>query len=278
MDMYVWELDFYSRPVLDGEDKKIWELLVCDRDRAMTYAKLCPSTSVNSVWLAAELQQVLALTGRSPQKVRFYRPSMHNIITRGCILAEVTPQPSRRLPNLSRWLEERMALVYPQMEGFQGADPNPLPLTLGSPTPTPVPDALVGDRWQVVSLPVADFALADQWSMDFGELLDLSSLDATASLPGIVFGSSRALPLAAWMWGVDPVSVQFAGANLLLYANAEACWRVLTIPPEAIALGQSFEAAKAAAQGFHFMAIQADPEREHFEGFWLLQEPQVRRV
>lgn len=166
-----------------------------------------------------------------------------------------------------------MEQVYPQMEGFQGADPSPLPLTLAAPMPTPVPDALVGDRWQVVSLPVADFAVADQWSIDFGEFLDLSTLPPTISLPGVIFGSSRALPLAAWMWGVDPVSVQFSGTSLLLYANADACWRMVTLPEGAIARGQSFELAKRAAEGYHFMAIQGDPDREHFEGFWLMKEP-----
>ena len=29
----IWELDFYSRPLLDANNKKVWELLICDRDR-----------------------------------------------------------------------------------------------------------------------------------------------------------------------------------------------------------------------------------------------------
>ena len=30
MSNIVWELDFYSRPVLDEEGKKLWEVLICE--------------------------------------------------------------------------------------------------------------------------------------------------------------------------------------------------------------------------------------------------------
>ncbi|MFM5983304.1 MAG: Tab2/Atab2 family RNA-binding protein, partial [Sphaerospermopsis kisseleviana] len=26
----IWELDFYSRPILDANQKKVWEVLVCE--------------------------------------------------------------------------------------------------------------------------------------------------------------------------------------------------------------------------------------------------------
>ncbi|NES69560.1 MAG: DUF1092 family protein, partial [Okeania sp. SIO2D1] len=26
----IWELDFYSRPILDERQKKLWELLICE--------------------------------------------------------------------------------------------------------------------------------------------------------------------------------------------------------------------------------------------------------
>jgi hypothetical protein len=35
----VWELDFYSRPILDENKKKIWELLICDRQRQKEWVK-----------------------------------------------------------------------------------------------------------------------------------------------------------------------------------------------------------------------------------------------
>ncbi|MEB3214919.1 MAG: Tab2/Atab2 family RNA-binding protein, partial [Nostocales cyanobacterium 94392] len=26
----IWELDYYSRPILDENNKKIWEVLICE--------------------------------------------------------------------------------------------------------------------------------------------------------------------------------------------------------------------------------------------------------
>ncbi|MFQ3680306.1 MAG: Tab2/Atab2 family RNA-binding protein, partial [Pseudanabaenaceae cyanobacterium] len=123
----IWELDFYSRPVRQPDDKKLWELLVCDRPRQLEYVQVCPSDRVNSAWLADQLQALMQSRGESPLMVRYFRPSMSNMVARGCTLADVKPQPSRRLFALRDWLSERMEQVYPRMAGFQGPEP-PLPL------------------------------------------------------------------------------------------------------------------------------------------------------
>ncbi|MEO0970614.1 MAG: Tab2/Atab2 family RNA-binding protein, partial [Cyanobacteria bacterium J06639_18] len=26
----IWELDYYSRPILDEDQKKVWEVLICE--------------------------------------------------------------------------------------------------------------------------------------------------------------------------------------------------------------------------------------------------------
>ena len=51
MSNTVWELDFYSRPVLDENGKKLWEVLICESpndierspDSLFKYAQYCPS-------------------------------------------------------------------------------------------------------------------------------------------------------------------------------------------------------------------------------------------
>ncbi len=276
-----WELDFYSRPVLDENNKKIWELLICDRDRAFEWVKECPANEVNSTWLAQQLGAAMTAAGQTPQKVRFFRPSMSNIITRGCRQAGLTAQASRRMFTLLNWLEERMQNVYPQCAGFQAADPQPLPLkNLQLVKPEPLPNALMGERWLLVSLKAADFALASEWSMDFGELFSTLSLPPDLVIPGIIIISNRALPLAAWMSGVDPVFLKFARSldrvQLILEASAEASWILTTLQDrkdnKAIAEGESFETAKQKSGGLHFMAVQKNPEDEEFAGFWLLKE------
>lgn len=279
----IWELDFYSRPLLDANNKKIWELLICDRDRQFEWVRECPSNQVNAEWLAKQLVECVESTGQNPIKIRFYRPSMTNIIVRGCTLAGITGQASRRVFTMSAWLAERMAAIYPNREGFQAVDPNPLPLkVLAAQEPKPLPDALRGDRWISVSLQAKDFAEAQDWSMDFSELLDVSHLDPEMLIAGIIIISGRATALAAWMSGVDPVFMRFERSlmgdrvTMQLEASADARWVLanLQAPKDQVAIAQadSFEKAKQNAQGFHFLAVQEDPELEHFAGFWMLKD------
>ncbi|MFM7888236.1 MAG: Tab2/Atab2 family RNA-binding protein [Pseudanabaena sp.] len=278
----IWELDFYSRPVLDASNKKVWELLICDRDRQFEWIRECPSNEVNSEWLAKQLTECVETTGQNPIKIRFFRPSMTNIIIRGCTLAGITGQASRRVFTMSAWLAERMASIYPNREGFQAVDPNPLPLkVLAAQNPKPVPDALMGERWILVSLKAGDFAEVNEWSMDFSELLDIRHLDPETIVSGIIIISSRATALAAWMSGVDPVFIKFEQllgdrTQMLLEASADARWVLANLQAtkdqQAIAQGTTFEQSKQNSQGFHFLAVQNKPEEEHFAGFWMLKE------
>ena len=279
----IWELDFYSRPLLDANNKKVWELLICDRDREFEWVRECPSNEVNSEWLAKQLTDCVATTGQNPIKIRFFRPSMTNIIIRACSLAGIKGQASRRVFTMSAWLAERMQSIYPNRDGFQSVDPNPLPLkVLAAQDPKPVPDALMGERWISVSLKAEDFADANEWSMDFSELLDISSLEPDAIVSGMIIISARATALAAWMSGVDPVFLKFE-RNLMgdrtqmqLEASADARWILANLQApkdkEAIAQGAAFEKAKQNAQGFHFLAVQTSPDIENFAGFWMLKE------
>ncbi len=279
----IWELDFYSRPLLDANNKKVWELLICDRDREFEWVRECPSSEVNSEWLAKQLTDCVATTGQNPIKIRFFRPSMTNIIIRACSLAGIKGQASRRVFTMSAWLAERMQSIYPNRDGFQAVDPNPLPLkVLAAQDPKPVPDALMGERWISVSLKAGDFADAREWSMDFSELLDISSLEPEAIVSGIIIISARATALAAWMSGVDPVFLKFE-RNLMgdrtqmqLEASADARWVLANLQApkdkQAIAQGAAFEKSKQNAQGFHFLAVQTSPDIENFAGFWMLKE------
>ncbi|NJK59629.1 MAG: DUF1092 family protein [Oscillatoriales cyanobacterium SM2_1_8] len=270
----IWELDFYSRPVLQADNKKLWELLVCDRDRSLAHVQVCPSDQVNSTWLAAQLQAISEAQGVSPLMVRYFRPSMNNIVSRGCTLANLKPQPSRRLFALRGWLEERMEKVYPTLEGFQGAEP-PLPLKPAAPlVPTVPPDALTAEQWSMVTVAAAELAEAGDWDMDFGEVLPVP-LPPTTAIPGMVLLSRRARPLAAWMSGVDPVFLSSDRRQLCLDAGSETRWRLATYPATDAVLGQqveAFAAAKQQAQGWHFLAVQDRPDSNRFAGFWLLQD------
>ena len=126
MSNTVWELDFYSRPVLDENGKKLWEVLICESpnsierspDSLFKYARYCSNTSVNSLWLKEAIEQAIAEAKTAPKKIRFFRRQMNNMIVKACEDAGVTPLPSRRTYALKSWIEERERDVYPQEEGF----------------------------------------------------------------------------------------------------------------------------------------------------------------
>ncbi len=59
-----WELDFYSRPILEADGKKRWELLITSTpefsgEAPFRWEKKCPAAEVNSIWLTAALQEAL---------------------------------------------------------------------------------------------------------------------------------------------------------------------------------------------------------------------------
>ncbi|MDX1978092.1 MAG: Tab2/Atab2 family RNA-binding protein [Pseudanabaenaceae cyanobacterium bins.68] len=252
-----WELDFFSRPQLDANQKKIWELLICNSDRSWEYRQICPPDQVNSEWLASQLHAAIATTA-PPLKVRFFRATMANMITRGCKAADLIPQASRRLFTLRQWLQE----CYPEQ-----ADPLPLILNPQPILQTP-PDALVGDRWLIASLTVTDLSEADQWQIDFGERFPVN-LPPTLEIPGVIIYSRRALPLAAWMSGVDPVFLTCERNYLVLDAGADSRWRLAKVDPRLRVKAEEFEQAKP--EGVHFLAIQTKAEDQEFAGFWLLK-------
>lgn len=270
MQTEIWELDFYSRPVLDGDGKKIWELLICDRLRQKEWAQTCPASQVNSDWIAQQLTQVIQEWGQSPQKVRFYRPAMHNMLVRACKLAQINGVASRRLAVIPRWLEERMVEVYPTWTNFQGQVPDPLPLTLNQPPALkPLPDALRGDRWIFAFLAKPELENLPSWSIDFGELLPLDLGSQADTIPGVMIFSSRAGAIGAWMSGIDPVSLECQQDQLVLNANADALWSISRIKD--LPSAQKFQLLKTQTGGLHFLGIQTHPEQEALAGFWLLR-------
>ncbi len=114
--MTIWELDFYSRPVVDENNKKRWELLICETpatidrssDTIFKYASYCPNTMVNSQWLGEAVTAAIKEAGVTPKKIRFFRRQMNNMISKACEDIGIPASPSRRTHALTRWIEERM--------------------------------------------------------------------------------------------------------------------------------------------------------------------------
>ncbi|AFY33546.1 Tab2/Atab2 family RNA-binding protein [Calothrix sp. PCC 7507] len=280
----IWELDFYSRPILDEKQKKVWEVLVCESpsdirtktDSLFRYAQYCSSTQVNSGWLRTALQEAITTAGEAPIKIRFFRRQMNNMITKACEDVGIPAQPSRRTLVLNQWLQQRMEEVYPQEPGYQGGAN--ASVRLERPLPQRLPDALEGQQWAFVTLEAGDFAEMPEWEIGFGESfpLDFAKITPETRIPGVLIFSPRALPLAGWMSGLELAFLRFdtsQGARLLLETGVTESWILANIKnPQTLSEAEGFEASKQKANGVHFIGVQSNPQAQSFAGFWLLQE------
>ncbi|MGB5972141.1 MAG: Tab2/Atab2 family RNA-binding protein [Nodosilinea sp.] len=284
----VWELDFYSRPVLDENDKKLWEVLLCEgivdsqTDSAQTfrYSKFLPSSDVNSIALRGAIEEAIAAATSQgvapPSRIRYFRYQMQNMILRACDEAGVPARPSRRTVALQQWLSNRNQTVYPAMEGYTSV-PSP---SVAAPPPNPqsLPDALLGQQWAFVTLDAAAFADLPEWDIGFGETfpLALADLAPDTPIPGLLIFSPRATALAAWMSGLELAYWRVETSKnpaIVLETGASESWILAGLPSSAlVSEAQAFEAAKAKANQVHFIGIQANRDSESFAGFWLLQE------
>jgi hypothetical protein len=281
----IWELDFYSRPILDEDQKKLWEVLICESplsvdaevDQLFRHAEYCSSTEINSVRLQEALKQAIARAPQPPDRIRFFRQSMNNMITKACNDMGIPALLSRRTYTLNQWLAQRMTEEYPKHPGFQVG--NSASVSFAETPPQPLPDALRGQKWAFVTLEADAFSDMGEWAVDFGEAfpLSLAGIAPDAKIPGLVIYSSRAVPMAAWMSGLELGFLQLdpgPPSRLMLQTGVSDRWILVPLASSQLQTeAGNFETAKRAANGVHFIAIQSGAETEAFAGFWLLQEP-----
>ncbi|VEP13224.1 conserved hypothetical protein [Hyella patelloides LEGE 07179] len=285
----IWELDFYSRPVLDENQKKLWEVLICESpidvtnttEQLFKYTEYCPSKTVNSLWLREAIEKAIAQTGNTPKKIRFFRRQMNNMITKACEDAGIAAAPSRRTYVLEEWLKNRYQEVYPQEPGYDAKAANSTSVKYPPLNAIALPDAVRGDktdRWAFVSLEASAFAEMPEWEISFGESFPLSvaEISPETKIPGFIVFSPRAIPLAAWMSGLEMGYLQLETGDLSklrLETGASDSWILANLTnKQTLAEAQGFAQAKSQANNVHFLAVQSDPNSESFAGFWLLKE------
>ena len=278
-----WELDFYSRPILEADGKKRWELLIIStpdisHSDCFRFDKRCPANEVNSTWLAAALREAVAQAEKegwkAPRRLRAWRSAMRTMVQRAATELKLEMVSSRRTYALLDWLEEREKTVYPQEEGFMAGPLAPPPSPVVTP-PLPLPEAVRGDAWSWAGLPLGSLKEAGEWPLGFNGLLPVpAALDLNQQVPGLrLFSRTRALALAGWLGGLEPVRLRVSASQLILDAGQDDSWLVSDLAPQEA--GQIAEALKQSCQdvrGLQFIAIQSAPDSEKFEGFWMLRD------
>jgi hypothetical protein len=182
--------------------------------------------------------------------------------------------PSRRCYTLMDWLQERHSHVYPAEPGYLAGPlpPPPAPIRAAA---VPLPEAVRGDSWSWAHLPLAQLRDAAAWEIGFSGLLPVAGdLPPEAAVPGVrLFSRRRALAIAGWLAGMEPVRLEIDGRQLVLEAGLEDRWLLGSLPEEeARAAEAAFALARQEAAGLQFLAVQTDAGQPRFEGFWMLRD------
>jgi hypothetical protein len=289
MGTTIWELDFYSRPIFDENKKKLWEVLICETPLDMTrspdslfkFSKFTNNKSVNSIWLREAIEEAIAEAAYAPDRIRFFRRAMNNMILKACEEADIPAIPSRRTYALNQWIADRMEHFYPTQDGYDEDSAKSSSIKYPPLNAVPLPDAVKGDRtdkWAFVSLEAEAFTEMGDWEIGFSEAfpLEMMGIAPEMKIPGLIIFSPRATPLAAWMSGLELAFLQLEKGQfprLRLETGSSDSWILADVKDEkTLAEAQGFEEAKQKVSNIHFLAIQSSPESETFAGFWILKE------
>lgn len=274
----IWELDFYARPVMGMDGKKLWELIITDTTGSFEHVEAIPNSLVNSRELKDRIQSVIDSAAVKPTIVRFFRMQMRNMISIALADIDVQVRPSRRTYALLQAIKHREANVYPSMPGFK-ASLLTQPASFAGPDlamTQPLPDALRCDSFSFAEFPLAQllefFAAADPADY-FGEkcLVD-PAVDEGASIPGMVIYSTRAPAIAGWMSGVELAAIQakLEKQEIVLECGLDTRYKFGGISKEIRAEAKHFQASKKPVEGLHFLAVQKSEDSDEVDGLWLL--------
>ena len=282
-----WELDFYSRPIIEANGKKRWELIITstqnfNTDDLFIWNKICPANEVNSIWLTNALNEALNDAREKgwskPSKIRFWRSSMKSIIKKSLEAINVEALISRRTYDLIDRIEFLEREVYPNEKGYVRGILAPTFTSNLPNTPQPLPEAVRGDALTISEISISELKSAHDWPIEFGDIFPIkANTRDTISVPGLrMFSKDRALALAAWFSSLEPVKLIISKNQLILEASEDDKWLVTDLPEkEANALKEKFLSNKRKYSGYQFISIQSTPYEEKFAGFWILRDVEL---
>ena len=272
-----WELDCYSRPVVKN-GKKLWEVLVTDSAGSFRYRHELPSNQVNSKMVRQVVDNLMEMAETKPNIIRFFRGAMFNMLNIALQDLAVTSRPSRCTLALAAWLEERHREIYPAMEGYnRNMVGSTSPSFLDVRTPVKLPDALRGEKYAFVALPVAEFlpggGVNDE-TVGQGRLCALpSDIPGDAFVQGVIVLSARAKALASWLAGTEVVALtaDLRKRILIMETDIDTEYLLARLNDQQREEAAALEEAKASLKGLHFICVQEDDDSDP-EGFWLLRQ------
>jgi len=239
-----------------------------------------PSNKVNSREVRRVVEDIIEESEVKPSTIRFFRGAMFNMINIALSEIDVTAKPSRCTFALAQWIEERNREVYPKMKGYQ---PNMIGIRgigatfLDIRTAVKLPDALRGEKYAFVGLPLSEFIQGGGVSIEnvgVGRLCPLDDcLPADSFVQGVVILTSRAKALASWLAGTEVAGIKadLKKRELVMETDIDNQYLMAKLNDDQRREAANFEEGKDALNGLHFISVQ-NGEDNAPEGFWLLRE------
>jgi hypothetical protein len=145
-------------------------------------------------------------------------------------------------------------------------------------TPVKLPDALRGEQYAFVALPLAEFLPGGDITSEnigVGKLcpIDATDLPADAFVQGVVILTQRPAALASWLAGTEVVGLKadLRKRQLIMETDIDTQYLVARLNDVQRSEAAAFEEGKDSLNGLHFISVQQDEESDP-AGFWLLRE------
>lgn len=276
--MYIWQADFYRRPLKTSEGEPIWELLLCTSDRAFLHLAECSQSRSTPDWLAAQFRGASAPL---PEAIHVFRPQALGLISAAAEMLDIPVKATPRTEALKQALRQR-SVLYSRRDEFTGEAFNPI--AVDRPPPSALPERLWGEMWRTASILAEDMVAFGDRPIPVRdlpeELLPLNlGIASSQKIPGlIIYGGKHSMRLARWLEEQSPIALNYiptevnVSGGFVLEAGLCDRWIMATFEDEdAERAGQVYEQQKQAVKGLHFLLVQPDDSGMTYSGFWLLQ-------
>ena len=274
MEPEIWEIDFFSKPVLNENGKKVWELIIINNKGTFEHIESVPNNLINSKELRKRINFVINSAKVKPIAVKFFRAQMFNMINIALSEIELNVRPSKKTRLLFEKLKQRDETVYNKMNGFKPFLREIDTVQILKKTSERMPDFLRGDSYIFATIDIASLQDVFTQKPKFLELFQPDvSVKKISSIPGLIIISNRAKSLSSWLNNIELSGVlcDIEKKDLIIECGLDTQYLFGKIKTEQYKESKLFEDNKKKSEGLHFIAVQSDSIEQKIIGFWLLK-------
>ena len=274
MEPEIWEIDFFSKPVLNENGKKVWELIIINNKGTFEHIESVPNNLINSKELRKRINFVINSAKVKPIAVKFFRAQMFNMINIALSEIELNVRPSKKTRLLFDKLKQRDETVYNKMNGFKPFLREIDTVQILKKTSERMPDFLRGDSYIFATIDIASLQDVFTQKPKFLELFQPDvSVKKISSIPGLIIISNRAKSLSSWLNNIELSGVlcDIEKKDLIIECGLDTQYLFGKIKTEQYKESKLFEDNKKKSEGLHFIAVQSDSIEQKIIGFWLLK-------